>query len=137
MFRRASVPKLGYAYAQGVRGENISAITEKGRNYPLKQNCNFQMETSFCASKSPKFPCILPCKVVFLSNIHTNDCNDEQAFIKTQIKCHVCADLRSGHAPLSNTDLRSLSNEFAHLPNRLQIMFFLVFCSVDGWSVGG
>src|SRR4029434_9566994 len=50
-------------------------------------------------------------------------------------KCHVCAELRSGHAPLFNTDLRSLSNEFAHLPNRLQIMFiFLVFCSVDGWQ---
>src|SRR4029434_8441846 len=65
---------------QGVRGENISAITENGRNsqnvaYRLKQNCNFQKETSFCASKSPKFPCILHCKAVFLSNKHNNNCN--------------------------------------------------------------
>ena len=52
--------------------------------YPLKQNCNFQTETSFCASKSPKCPCILPCKAVFLSNKHNNDRNDEQALIKKQ-----------------------------------------------------
>src|SRR4029434_7456261 len=87
---------------QGVRGENISSITENLRNYPLKQNCNFQTETSFCASKSPKFPCILPCKAVFLSNKHNNDRNDEQEIIKKQRTCHVCAELRSGHAPLSN-----------------------------------
>src|SRR4029434_11333270 len=89
--------------------------------YPLKQNCNFQTETSFCASKSPKFPCILTCNAVCLSNKHNNDRNDEQALIKKTKplrKCHVCAKLRSGHAPLFNTDLRSLSNEFAHLPNR-------------------
>ena len=50
--------------------------------YPLKQNCNFQTETSFCASKSPKYPSILSCKAVFLSNEHNNDRNDEQALIK-------------------------------------------------------
>src|SRR4029434_8140794 len=80
----------------------MSAITENGRNYPLKQNCNFQTETSFCASKSPKFPCSLSCKAVFLSNKHNTNRNDEQAFIKKLRKCHVCAELRSGHAPLSN-----------------------------------
>ena len=48
---------------------------------------------------------ILPCKAVFLSNKHNNDRNDEQALIKKTNplrKCHVCAELRSGHAPLSN-----------------------------------
>src|SRR4029434_10360919 len=69
---------------QGVRGEKISAITENGRNYPLKQNCNCQTETSFCATKSPKFPCILSCKAVFLSYKHNNDRNDEQALIRKQ-----------------------------------------------------
>src|SRR4029434_7202580 len=73
---------------QGVRGENHSAITENGRNsrnvYPLKQNCNVYTETSFCASKSPKF-CILPCKAAFLSNKHNNDRNDEQTLIQEQI----------------------------------------------------
>src|SRR4029434_1969405 len=97
--------------------------------YPLKQNCKFQTETSFCASKLLKFPCILPCKAVFLSNKHNNNRNDEQALIKNELKplrkCHVRAELRSGRAPLFNTDLRSLSNEFAHLPNRLKIIFFL------------
>src|SRR4029434_5436803 len=48
----------------------------------LKQNCNFQTETSFCASKSPKLPCILSCKAVFLSYKHNNDRNDEQALIR-------------------------------------------------------
>src|SRR4029434_10137545 len=100
--------------------------------YSLKQNCNFQTETSFWASKSPKFPCILPCKAVFLSNKHNNDHNDEQALIENELKplrkCHVCAELRSGHAPLFNTDLRSLSNEFANLPKRLQVLFVLCSC---------
>src|SRR4029434_3485041 len=50
----------------------------------LKRNCTFETETSFCAYKSPKFPCILPCKAVFLSNKHNNDRNDEQALIKKQ-----------------------------------------------------
>src|SRR4029434_5068298 len=48
-----SVPKLGYAYPQGYakwfRGWKTDGI--RGM-YPLKQNCNFHMETSFCASKS-------------------------------------------------------------------------------------
>src|SRR4029434_840539 len=114
----ASVPKLGYAYPQGYakwfrgyagRKQKTDGIR---RMYRLKQNCNFQTETPFCALKSPKFPCILSCKTIFLSYKHNNGRN----------------------APLFNTDLRSLSNEFAHLPNRLQIMFFLVFCSVDGWQ---
>src|SRR4029434_4690638 len=52
--------------------------------YTLKRNCNFQTETSFCSYKSPKFPCILGCKAIFLSNKHNNDCNYEQTLIKAQ-----------------------------------------------------
>src|SRR4029434_1248372 len=88
---RPSVPKLGYAYPQGYakwfRGENFRdnrKRTEIRRMYRLKQNCNFQTETSFCASKSPKFPCILSCEAVFLSYKHNNDRNDEQALIRKQ-----------------------------------------------------
>src|SRR4029434_8572281 len=39
------------------RGEKMSAKTDGiGEMYPLKQICNFQTETSFCASKSPLQP---------------------------------------------------------------------------------
>ena len=94
----SAVPNLDIAYAigsqtgvrevvQGVRGEKISAITENGRN---SQNVPFETELQLsdgniiCASKSPKFPCILSCKAVFLSYKHNNDRNDEQALITKQ-----------------------------------------------------
>src|SRR4029434_8229434 len=63
----------------GTRGENVC---DNGKQNA--QNCNFQTETSLCASKSPKFPCVLSCKAVFLSYKHNNDCNDEQALIRKQ-----------------------------------------------------
>ena len=89
---------------QGVRGENISAITENGRNL---QNVPF--ETDLQLSDGNIILCIKIAQIplyfalqVFLSNKHNNDRKDEQAFIKKQRTCHVCAELRSGHAPLSN-----------------------------------
>src|SRR4029434_11104710 len=91
----ASVPKLGSAYPQGYakwfrgyagrtfpRQQKTDGIR---RMYRLKQNCNFQTKTSFCASKSPKFPCILPCKTAFLSHKHNNDRDNEQTLIQEQI----------------------------------------------------
>src|SRR4029434_5637918 len=69
---------------QGVRGENISPITENGRN-----SRNVPFETELQLSDGNIFLCIqipyiLGCKAVFLSNKHNNDCNDEQTLIKEQ-----------------------------------------------------
>ena len=103
--------------------------------YPLKRNCNFQTETPFCASKSPKFPCILSCKTVFISNKHNNDCKDEQTLIinKKNIE-NVTSVLNSAPAtpPYSTVDatvtlIRASSQSPAN-------NVFLVFCSVDGWQ---
>src|SRR4029434_10211474 len=102
----------------------------------LKRNCTFETETPFCASKSPKFACILSCKTVFISNKHNNDCKDEQTLNKK--KKNIETMRRLCRAPLRQRPpiqrLTLQSHSFAHLPNRLQIMFFLVLCSVDGWQ---
>src|SRR4029434_4894662 len=73
----------------------------------LKRNCTFETETSFCSYKSPKFPCILGCKAIFLSNKHNTDRNDEQTLIKEQNHWeHVTSALNSAPAtpPCSTVD---------------------------------
>src|SRR4029434_8080095 len=107
--------------------------------YPLKRNCNFQTETSFCAYKSHKFPCILGCKALFLSHKHNNDCNDEQTLIKEQNhQENVTSALNSAPAapPFSTVDPHTSakakftrSSSQSHLKKKC-----LVFCSVDGWQ---
>src|SRR4029434_4741219 len=91
----------------------------------------------FVHQNRPNSPVFCPARLYFFLINTTTIATMNKHSLENKRKCHVCAELRSGHAPLFNTDLRSLSNEFAHLPNRLQIMFFLVFCSVDGWLGGG
>src|SRR4029434_1970540 len=58
---------------------------------------------------------ILPCKTAFLSHKHNNDRDDEQLSTQDKITEKMpslcCTTLRP--RPLFNTDLRSLSNEFA------------------------
>src|SRR4029434_737765 len=103
--------------------------------YPLKQNCNFQTKTSFCASKSPKFPCILPCKAVFLSYKHNNDRNDEQALIRKQNNGeNVTSVLSSAPATPPYSTQTSVACQMNSLIFPIANNVFLVFCSVDGWQ---
>src|SRR4029434_6143153 len=100
--------------------------------YRLKQNCNFQTETSFCASKSPKFPCILSCTAVFISTKHSNDRNDEQALIKKQYhRENVTSVLNSAPAtsPFSTVDPRTSAKARSSSQSHLkQKHFRLLFC---------
>src|SRR4029434_667981 len=107
----------------GIRGMN-----------PLKRNCNFQTETSFCAYKSTKVPCVLGCKAIFLSNKHNNDRNDKQALIRKQNHWeNVTSVLNSAPAtpPCSTVDTHTFATacKIVSLIFRLQIMFLsLLFC---------
>src|SRR4029434_10540914 len=95
--------------------------------YRLKQNCNFQTETSFCASKSPKFRCIFSCEAVFLSYKHNNDRDNEQTLIQEQITekmSRLCwTTLRPRPLLNSTSSSQSPANNV-----------FLVFCSVVVWQ---
>src|SRR4029434_7929713 len=72
----------------GTRGEHFRDNGKRTEfaecRLPFETELQLSDGTSFCASKSPKFPCILPCKAVFLSKKHNNDPNDGLALIKKQ-----------------------------------------------------
>src|SRR4029434_2753121 len=107
--------------------------------YTLKRNCNFQTETPFCASKSPKFACILSCKTVFISNKHNNDCKDEQTLNKKKKNIEkmarlCCTPLRprptiqrlTHRPPLKPHSVTFTRSSFqSHLKQK---MFSLLFC---------
>src|SRR4029434_149766 len=104
--------------------------------YPLEQNCNFQTEASFCASKSPKFPCILSCKAVFFSYKHNNELErlENKTIEKMSRLCLTPLRPRPPIQRLTHTPplqpvtlIRSSSQSPANNG-------FLVFCSVDGWQ---